>query len=78
MAELWSKFDMAPRYRTVERDQLMLLPHNLREWIPAGDTVHFIIEAATMVPLGKFKGNDRGPGEEQYHPQMMSALLLYC
>jgi len=56
----------------------MLLPHDLREWIPAGDIVHFIIEAATLVPVGKFKVNDRGTGEEQYHPQMMLALLLYC
>ena len=56
----------------------MLLPHDLREWIPAGDIVHFIIEAATLVPVGKIKVNDRGTGEEQYHPQMMLALLLYC
>jgi transposase len=56
----------------------MLLPHDLREWIPAGDIVHFIIEAATLVPIGQFKVNDRGTGEEQYHPQMMLALLLYC
>lgn len=68
---------MAARYRTVERDQLMLLPHDLREWIPAGDIVHFIIEAAALVPVGKFVSNDRGTGDEQYHPQMMLALLLY-
>ena len=69
---------MSTRYRTVERDQLMLLPHDLREWIPAGDIVHFIIEAAAMVPIGKFVSNERGTGDEQYHPQMMLALLLYC
>jgi transposase len=56
----------------------MLLPHDLREWIPAGDIVHFIIEAAALVPIGKFVSNDRGTGDEQYHPQMMLALLLYC
>ena len=58
---------MAPRYRTVEPDQMMLLPHDLREWIPVGDIVHFIIEAATLVPVGKFEVNERGTGEEQYH-----------
>lgn len=56
----------------------MLLPHDLREWIPAGDIVHFIIEAAALVPVETFQLNDRGTGEEQYHPQMMLALLLYC
>ncbi len=57
---------------------MMLLPPDLREWIPAGDIVHFIIEAAAMVPLEKFQSNDWGVGEEQYHPHMMLALLLYC
>lgn len=56
----------------------MLLPHDLREWIPAGDIAHFIIEAANLVPMSKFKVNDRGTGELQYHPQMMLAMLLYC
>lgn len=56
----------------------MLLPHDLREWIPAGDIVHFVIEAATMVSIGKFVSNESGSGEEQYHPHMMLALLLYC
>ena len=57
---------------------MMLLPPDLREWIPAGDIVHFIIEAAAMVPLADFDSNEMGTGEEQYHPHMMLALLLYC
>jgi len=69
---------MAARYRTIERDQMMLLPPDLREWIPAGDIVYFIIEAAAMVPLADFDTNQMGTGEEQYHPHMMLALLLYC
>ncbi len=69
---------MAARYRTIERDQMMLLPPDLREWIPAGDIVHFIIEAAALVPLADFDSNEMGTGEEQYHPHMMLALLLYC
>ena len=57
---------------------MMLLPYDLREWIPAGDIVHFIIEAASLVSLEKFRSNDFGTGDEQYHPHMMLALLLYC
>ena len=57
---------------------MMLLPPDLREWIPAGDIVHFIIEAASLVPLSDFDTNEMGTGEEQYHPHMMLALLLYC
>jgi transposase len=57
---------------------MMLLPPDLREWIPAGDIVHFVIEAAALVPLSEFDTNEMGTGEEQYHPHMMLALLLYC
>jgi transposase len=69
---------MAPRYRTVEREQLMLLPYDLKEWIPEDDIVHFVIEAVKSVPLGVFSSNENGTGDEQYHPHMMLALLLYC
>lgn len=69
---------MGPRYRTVDRDQLMLLPYDLKEWIPENDIVHFVIEAVKAVPIGVFASNENGTGDEQYHPQIMLALLLYC
>lgn len=69
---------MAARYKRVDRDQLMLLPYDLREWIPQDDIVHFVIEAVKSVPLGVFSSNEKGSGDEQYHPHMMLALLLYC
>jgi len=46
---------MATRYKSVERDQLLLMPYELREWIPQNDIVHFIIEAAELVPLESFQ-----------------------
>jgi hypothetical protein len=46
---------------------MMLLPPDLHEWIPAGDIVHFVIEAAALVPLSEFDTNEMGTGEEQYH-----------
>ena len=59
---------MAARYKTVNREQLMLLPYDLKEWIPENDIVHFVIEAVKMVPLGVFKSNQDGTEDEQYHP----------
>ena len=69
---------MAARYKSVDREQLMLLPYDLKEWIPENDIVHFVIEAVKAVPLGVFTSNENGTGDEQYHPHMMLALLLYC
>lgn len=58
--------------------QPLLLPVDLREWVPADDMVHFVLEAVDQVPLEAFKFNTRGSGSKQYHPQMMLALLIYC
>lgn len=69
---------MGTRFKPVDRDQPMLLPHDLKEWLPANHIVHFTIEAAAMVPVSQFVVNERGSGDEQYHPHMLLALLLYC
>jgi transposase len=69
---------MGSRFKPVDRDQPLLLPYDLKEWLPANHIVHFTIEAAAMVPVGQFIVNERGSGDEQYHPHMLLALLLYC
>ena len=57
---------------------MSLLPYDLREWIPEDDFVHFVIEASESIPVEKFSVNVRGTGDEQYHPHLMLALLIYC
>ena len=61
-----------------DRTQGLLLPPDLREWVPADDLAHFVIEAVERVHLGGFKVNWKGTGKAQYHPRMMLALLIYC
>ena len=61
-----------------DREQAFLLPPDLRDWIPADDLGHFVIEAVDRVDLGAFKVNHRGTGSAQYHPRMMLALMIYC
>ena len=61
-----------------DRDQAFLLPPDLRDWLPADDLGHFVIEAVERVDLSAFKVNHRGTGSAQYHPRMMLALLIYC
>ena len=56
----------------------MILPPDIREWIPENHMVHFIIEAVEQINLNGFKINVRGSGSEQYSPSMMLVLLIYC
>ena len=38
----------------------MLLPPDLREWVPEDDLVHFVIEAVDRLPLESFLGQSPG------------------
>ena len=56
----------------------MLLPPDLRDWVPDEDLVHFVIEAVAGMNLPTLKINQRGCGSAQYPPKMMLQLLIYC
>ncbi len=69
---------MATRYVNVDRRTPMLLPVDMREWVPEDDMVHFVIAAVEQMDLRLAEVNLRGSGSEQYPPSMMTALLIYC
>lgn len=69
---------MATRLKNLDRDTPMLLPPDLRDWIPQKHIVHFLIDAVDRLPAEDFRFNQRGTGDEQYPPRMMLTLLIYC
>lgn len=69
---------MGARFVNIDRQTPMLLPVDLREWVAEDDMAHFILEAVGLVDLAAFRTNERGGGSEQFPPQMMLALLIYC
>ena len=69
---------MAARFVTVDYDTPLMLPPNLREWVPANHLAHFILDAVEEMNLSRVRVNERGTGSEQYPPRMLLALLLYC
>jgi len=69
---------MAARFVDLDYDTPLLLPPNLRDWVPAGHLAHFILDAVQEMDLRQVQVNDRGSGSPQYPPRMLLALLLYC
>jgi transposase len=69
---------MAARFVNIDYDTPLILPPNLRDWVPAGHLAHFILDAVAEMDLRQSKVNERGTGSEQYPPRMLLALLLYC
>jgi transposase len=68
---------MATRFVTVDRESPLLLPPDLREWVPANHLAHFILDAVDHIDLRQVKVNTRGTGDAQYPPSMLLALLIY-
>jgi transposase len=68
---------MGPRFVNIDRDTPLLLPPNLRDWVPADHLAHFVVDAVEALDLRQVKVNVRGTGDAQYPPSMMLALLIY-
>ena len=69
---------MSTRFVTVDRRTPLLLPPDLRDWVPGDDRVHFVLEAVEAISENSLRVNERGTGSAQYPPKMMLALLIYC
>src|SRR5680860_770060 len=70
---------MAQNFLTCDRDQPLLLPPDLREWLPEDHLVWFVIEAVEELDLEAFYAAYRsdGHGRAAHEPKMMVTLLTY-
>jgi hypothetical protein len=67
---------MSAKFVNIDRDTPMLLPPDLREWLPEDHLVHFLLEVVDTMDTGEFRVNHRGTGSRQYPPSMMLSLLV--
>jgi transposase len=68
---------MATRFVNIDRDTPLLLPPDLRDWVPPSHLVHFVIDAMEAVDTRSCPVNTRGTGSAQYPPSMLLPLLVY-
>ena len=70
---------MAQNFIACDRDQVLLLPPSLSEWLPEGHLAWFILAAVEQMDLSAFYDAYRldGHGRPAHEPAMMVALLLY-
>ena len=72
---------MTKLFRPYSMDQRLLLPPDLREWLPEGHLALFVSDVVDELDLSAIVGTyERGDGRGQppYHPAMMVKLLLYA
>jgi transposase len=63
-----------------DREQALLLPPSLRDWLPAEHLAWFVLDAVAEMDLGVFYAAYRadGHGRAAHDPAMMVALVLYA
>src|ERR671910_617890 len=71
---------MAQNFLTCDRDQSLLLPPDLRDWLPEDHLAWFVIEAIEELDLEAFYASYRadGHGRAAHEPKMMLTLLAYA
>jgi transposase len=72
---------MPKTFRPYNLDQRLLLPPDLREWLPADHLALFLSDVVDELDLSAiFHAYEEadGRGQPPYHPAMMVKLLLYA
>jgi transposase len=71
---------VAKSYRPMLRDQPMLVPVDMREWLPPDHLAWFVLESVDVLDVSALDGTRRrgGAGAAGYDPRMLLGLLIYA
>ena len=69
-----------PRFRDYQPDQLLLLPPDLRDWLPEDHLANFISDVVDTLDLSEIidSYDNSAGGQAPFHPRMMVKLLFYA
>ncbi len=70
---------MPTTFRPYQPDQGLLLPSDLRDWLPAGHLAHHVSDLVDGLDLKAFYVRYEGDGRRKspYEPRMMAKVLIY-
>jgi transposase len=71
---------MAQNFLTCDREQVLMMPPSLRDWLPEDHLAWFVLAAVEEMDLSAFYAAYRhdGHGRPAHDPAMMVALVLYA
>ena len=72
--------DNKTRFKPYQPNQLLLLPPDMKQWLPEGDLAYFIMDMVNQLDLSAIYDSYDGTkgGQPPFDPKMMTALILYC
>ena len=71
---------MGFNFIAADREQVFLLPPDMRDWLPADHLVWFVVDVVDQLDLSRFRAAYRadGHGRAAYDPAMLVGVLLYA
>jgi transposase len=71
---------VAKRYLPVRRDELMLLPPDVRDWLPVDHVVWFLLDVVAALDTSRLHRRARlgGAGRAPFDPDMLLGVLVYA
>lgn len=68
------------RFKPYCPDQILLLPPDMRQWLPEGDLAYFIMDVVGELDLSAIYHvySRSRAGQPPYDPRMMTSLILYA
>src|SRR3954465_9441598 len=71
---------MGPSFIACDREQSLLMPPDVREWLPEDHFAWFVLDAVAAMDLEAFYGAYRVDGRARpaYEPSVMVAVILYA
>lgn len=75
----WDDVVVAKDFRHPDRDQSFLLPPDMRQWLPVGHLVWFVLEVLDELDVSQFEATARlgRAGRAPFAPRTLLGLLLY-
>lgn len=72
--------NMVSRFKSYCPDQILLLPPDMKQWLPEDDLAYFlmdVVEELDLAAIYNHYSNSRA-GQPPYNPRMMTSLILYA
>jgi len=68
------------RFKSYCPDQILLLPADMKQWLPEGDLAYFIMDVVSELDLSTLYNHysSSRSGQPPFNPRMMTSLILYA
>jgi transposase len=68
---------MEPKFITASREQQLLFPPSIQDWLPEKHLARFIVDIVSQLDLRPLAEAYAGKGLKAYHPEILLSLLFY-